>query len=478
MSFSRHAFISYAHDDNKVLPPAEYGWVTHFHETLSVCLSEYFGKDVDIWLDQERISGNTKFDTEIRSQFPVTAALIPVFSPSYLNSEWCGREINGFSEVARSHGGVVIGTLSRIFKVFKIPIDRHALPEVVSDTTGYHFYEVDKDSVPHTLDPSLDEERREYLRKVRKLAWDINKLLAQLSGLVPKDDKPRIYLAECSSDRRTAREAIESELESRGYTVLPDRRMPENEEDYRAEAERMMAQCRLSVHLVGSGYGVVPDGPSGKSVVVLQNEIAVEASRKGSLVRVISLPSGTSSDIARQQEFINALHADPDKQLGADLITGGVEAIKSAVLESLKKIVTPQAGAVSQEKEVFIFCTENERRAAAPLIRFLKSKNIAARLPLFNGDEARRAEANREMLASADAVVLFYGQNDELWKHDREKDIVAARRSMADVFTYLAGPMTDDKSVLLDVGGTDLIDGSAGFSEGSFGPLLEALERK
>jgi len=478
MNFSRHAFISYAHDDNEVLSPAEHGWVASFHDALAFYLRGYVGSDVDIWRDEQRIPGNMTFAAEILRQFPMTATLIPVFSPSYLKSEWCDREINGFYNAAKDNGGVVVGTLSRIFKVVKIPIeDAAGLPDVVSQTTGYLFYNVDKDSVPHTLDPSLDEERRDFLLKVEKLAWDIKRLLAQFAGTVPEDDKPRIYLAECSSDRRADREAIERELENRGYTILPDRRLPENEEDFRAEVARMLGLCRLSIHLVGCGNGVVPDGPSGKSVVVLQNEIAVEASRRGSLARVISVPAGTKSDRASQQEFIDGLHKDRDKQFGADLITGGVDELKGAVLAVLSRIEAPAAVmTTSQEKEVFIFCTENERLAASPLIRFLKSKNIAARLPLFNGNEARRREANREMLVSADAIILFYGENDELWKHDREREIGAARSSMADVFTYLAGPITPDKSVLLAVGG-DLIDGTSGFNDGSFGALLAALER-
>jgi hypothetical protein len=479
MNFSRHAFISYAHDDNEVLSPAERGWVAHFHDALAYYLRGYVGNDVDIWRDEQRVSGNMTFAAEILRQFPVTATLIPVFSPSYLKSEWCDREINSFYDAAKDNGGVMVGTLSRIFKVVKIPIEHDAgLPDIVSQTIGYLFYNVDKDSVPHTLDPSVDKERPDFLLKVEKLAWDIKRLLAQFAGTVPEENRPYIYLAECSSDRRADREAIERELENRGYTILPDRRLPENEEDCRAEVGRMLALCRLSIHLVGSGYGVVPDGPSGKSVVVLQNEIAVEASRRGSLARVISVPAGTKSDRTSQQEFIDALHKDRDKQFAADLTVGGIEELKGAVLAALSRIEAPAVVVTaSQEKEVFIFCTETERLAAAPLIRFLKSKNIGARLPLFNGDEARRREANREMLVSADAVILFYGENDELWKHDRDREIGSARSSMADVFTYLAGPITDDKSVLLVVGGTDIIDGTSGFNDGSFRALLEALER-
>ena len=359
MNFSRHAFISYAHEDNEVLPPAERGWVTDFHAALSHYLRLDVGDAVDIWLDEKRISGDTVFAAEIMRQFPETATLIPVLSPSYLKSEWCDREISAFHDAASNNGGVVIGTRSRILKVIKLPIED--VPGQLSNTIGYEFYELDKDSTPHTLDPSLDEKKRvNFLLKVRKLSWDMKNLLDQLKGVAPGEGKPPIFLAECSSDRRADRDAIEMEFQNRGYTILPDQRLPEKEEDYRAEVARMIAKCSISIHLVGSGYGVVPDGPSGKSVVVLQNEIAVEASRRGSLARVISLPKGTTSSIPAQREFIDRLHDDPDKQFGADLIIGGVEELKDAVFAALSKIAEPVTVTTTREKEV-------------PLTRFLKS---------------------------------------------------------------------------------------------------------
>jgi hypothetical protein len=90
-----------------------------------------------------------------------------------------------------------------------------------------------------------------------------------------------------------------------------------------------VAQCRFSVHLIGTRFGVVPDGPSQKSVVVLQNELAARRSKSGGLRRVIWLPEGASSEQAAEQGFIDALHQNAEMQSGADLITGDLEQLKA-----------------------------------------------------------------------------------------------------------------------------------------------------
>ncbi len=93
------------------------------------------------------------------------------------------------------------------------------------------------------------------------------------------DGKPAVYLAECSFDRRNDREALRTELHMRGYRVLPDLHLPEDEAEYMAEVSRLLAESALAIHLVGNLYGAVRDGPSQESVVELQNELAVARAR-------------------------------------------------------------------------------------------------------------------------------------------------------------------------------------------------------
>jgi hypothetical protein len=134
---------------------------------------------------------------------------------------------------------------------------------------------------------------------------------------------------------------LEGDLRRHGYTILPDQQLPREEVDYVAAVERLLARCQLAIHLVGASYGAVPDGPHQKSVVVLQNEIAAKRSKSGALPRVIWLPEGIHTEQAPQQMFIDALHNDAEVQFGADLITGDIEALKTSIHATLKKLEKP-----------------------------------------------------------------------------------------------------------------------------------------
>jgi hypothetical protein len=285
---------------------------------------------------------------------------------------------------------------ARVFKVIKTPFGgEESLPPVVGKVLGYEFYEFDEDKTPRELDPQFgDKSRQDFLRKVNKLAWDIKQLLDQLVSPEPDVDatKPIVYLAECSRDRRESREVLEGELTRHGYPVLPDRQLPGDEAEYLAELDGLLAKCRLSVHLVGTGYGMVPDGSGQKSVVVLQNELAARRCKGGGFQRVIWLPAGTSSQQAAQQGFIDSLHNDVEAQFGADLITGDIEDVKSAIHASLKKIerqATPVPAAASDGEErrqlVYIVCDERDRKGTLPLLKFLKEHGLDVKLPVFAG---------------------------------------------------------------------------------------------
>jgi hypothetical protein len=494
MSFDSDVFISYAHIDNQPLPGVQDGWVTVFHEALEQFLSRFKGGKARVWRDK-KLQGNDVFSDEIMDQFPKTAALISVLTPRYLSSEWCTKEINGFCGVAERAGGLIVKNKARVFKVIKTPVGREeSLPPVVDKMLGYEFYEWEKDDAPRELDPQFgDKFRQEFLRKVNKLAWDIKQLLDQLGSGTRESSadeagasKPVVYLAECSRDRREAREILKGELEQHGYTVLPEQQLPTDEAAVVTQVQGLLARCALSVHLIGTGYGFVPDGSSQKSVVVLQNELAARRCKDGAFRRVIWLPEGTRSEQAPQQAFVDALHNDAATQLGADLITGDLESVKSAIHAALKKLEQPApASALAPRSNgdgrlVYIVCDERDRKETVPMLKFLKGRGLDVQLPIFTGDAAVVREANQELLMKADAVVIFYGAGDEAWKYHKQNELrkisgLRREKPILAEYTYLAGPATDDKELLVSVGESNVIDGRNGFSEAALEGLLRAL---
>ncbi len=205
-----------------------------------------------------------------------------------------------------------------------------------------------------------------------------------------------------------------------------------DEETFLSELDKIMGRCKLSVHIVGTKYGVVPDGPSEKSLIVLENEVAIRYSKTAGLKRIIWIPSGTHSDSVRQQQFIDSLFKDAEAQFGADLITGDLEDVKAAIHAALKKIETaevpapPKAAAEATEadtKLVYLLCDERDRKATIPLRKYLKTQGFESKIPVFEGDAATVRQSNQDLLSSCDAVLIFYGAGDESWKSSVDSEL-------------------------------------------------------
>jgi hypothetical protein len=497
MEFKKHLFISYAQLDNEPLTESQQGWITRFHASLTAILSMRIGRKAEIWRDS-KLNGSDIFADEILQQFPKTALLVSVLTPRYVESEWCTREVREFCKTAEKFGGLVVDNKSRVLKVIKTPVESEALlPSVMKDTLGYLFYIFDDEHTPIELDPSFGTElAQKYNLKVAKLAWDIAQLIRKLEAtgvasekrpeiLLPP--KPSVYLAECSYDRREAREAIEAELRLHGYPILPERQLPREEADYVGEVAQLLAQCKLSIHLIGSSYGAVPDGPSQKSVVVLQNELAIQRSKSGGLQRVIWLPEGIKAQHSEQQRFIQALQKDPEAQFNADLIMADLETLKGAVHIALQKLeeteppTDARATAASAEELVYLICDEKDRAATIPVRKFLKGQGLDVKIPLFEGDAATVRRANQDVLTQCRAVILFYGAGDEAWKRTIESDLKKMKgycreKALLASYIYLAEPCSADKKELIDLEEPNLINGLEGFSQADMKPFLKALQ--
>jgi hypothetical protein len=488
MSFTRDAFISYAHIDNEPLLKEKDGWVTIFDQALRQVLSQATGKVANIWRDA-KLAGNDVFSEEILSQFPETAVLVSVLSPRYLKSEWCSKEMTQFYESAEKTGGIIINRKCRIFKIIKTPFGKDATfpPEVagvLGRELGFDFYQLDSDNTPQEFDPAYgDSARQDFLTSVTRVAWKIKELLDVMSSVPTAEKaKPSIYLAECTRDQRDARATLEGELKRLGYDIVPDSQLPTDSAEYVAEVERQLQQCELSIHLVGSNYGLVPDGTD-QSVVALQNEAAVRISRKNGLARVISVPADLQATDPRQQAFITALHQDAGMQFGADLIIGGIEDLKSAVRAALARVERATTAPVvnGDETLVYVICDPRDIQATVPLAKSLIARGMKVELTVFDGDAAAVREANEQLMTTASAIVLFWGAGDDTWRAYQQSDIRKNQGTRRDnppkTITYVAGPATSKKQFLLQTE-AGIIDALSAPEDQAIAALAKALGLK
>jgi hypothetical protein len=280
---------------------------------------------------------------------------------------------------------------------------------------------------------------------------------------------------------------IARELRKLGYPVLPEGQLPLKETEYVAAVDGMLSRCALSIHLVGCVYGDIPDGPSGKSTPMHQNEIAVSHAKRGGLKRLIGLPTAVQSELPSQQAFITALRRNVDAQFGADLIAGDIEELKTAIHATLKRIEEPPppppppAEAVdnvpaeaedNNAKAVYLIhdVRDRESKAVSPVRKLCRQLGLKVLTPAFDGDAAMIRKTKEDSLANCDLVLLFYGAGDEAWARAMDVELMRLpgyrkRRPLPKALTYVAGPATPDKQGLVDDDEPDLINGLDGLSE-------------
>ncbi|MEB3168355.1 MAG: TIR domain-containing protein, partial [Synechococcaceae cyanobacterium] len=356
---THHVFISYAHIDNLPLSEEQQGWISRFHNTLEVFLSQRLGDKARIWRDL-KLQGNDIFGDEIVDAFRDAALFLSVLSPRYVRSDWCKREIKEFCLHAEGGDGLVFENKSRVFKVIKTPVDRNVaeriLPPVVRNSLGYEFYVQDEQG-PMELDPDFGESfKQDYLRKVCILANNAAELIqrfeaekaeaasAPVPAMAVAAKRTTVFLASCSFDLRDQRELIEADLRGHGYRVLPEQRLPgEDEAEHRQVVATLLEQAHLSLHLIGGGYGAVPDGPSHQSLVEIQNTMAADRSGTHGLTRLIWLPQDTSSEQPDQVRFLETLRRQAAPQRGADLLSGTLEELRTVLHANLDRLENPVA---------------------------------------------------------------------------------------------------------------------------------------
>jgi hypothetical protein len=505
-NFDEDVFISYAHNDDDVFPPEQWGWVTRLHQDLEQRVRSYLGCDVRFWRDCE-IRNNEDFSKKIFNRLMRTATFLSVLSPSFLQRDWCKRELESFAGHAEAKLGILVDEeRSRIFKVEKMPVERNALPPAMQGTKTYRFYQPDPSQPKRTIElrPLLGGEYlRRYFEEMDELAKDIAALLKGMAHPGPTDgphvdpDQPVVYVAETTSDLDDKLGELRRDLKDRGYLVLPDGDLPYRAEAYKDKVRDCLKRAALSVHLIGSGYGFVPEGET-RSNVWLQHDLAMERGADPKFLRLIWLPRDVVAADQRQRDFMTYLQDDAGVQQGADLLNSNIEELKNVIHDRLAKIRKQQesarqapgpgaaaAGAAPQRSpdeplRVYIMCDAADRKVASlvALRRYLLSEGCEPMLPAAADTESDALQAHAENLNLCDGCVIYYGQGSPAWFDAKLRDLRKYLRGrqppVAAKAIYIAQPSTDHKADVETLEAAVLHEGE-GFTPETLAKFVQAL---
>jgi len=465
VNFQGDAFISYAHMDNVELIEGGKGWVTNLHRALEIRVGQLLGKPPAIWRDP-KLTGNDSFGETLMERLRRVASLVSVVSPRYVKSEWARRELAEFWKAAEEQGGVHFRNKTRIFKVLKTPVPLELHPPELASLLGYQFFNIDPDTgrVRELDEVFGPEAQRDFWMRLDDLAHDICCLLEMLevsgTSVVPQADTAQaaVFLAETTFDLREQREAIKRDLQQHGYTVLPASALPQVESEVKEAVRLDLAQCQMSIHLIGKTFSLVPEG-SVQSLLEIQNELAIERSSKGDFSRLLWIPPGLQVEDERQLRVIQQLRMDPRAQKGADLLETFLEDLRTVIQERLKQARKPApaprrpsspVGAVSGHARLYLIYDQRDAAITSPWEDFLFEQELEVIRPVFEGDEAEIREHHEENLRSCDGALIFYGSGNECWLRRKLRELQKSpgygrSKPIPTVAISLIPPRTSDK---------------------------------
>jgi hypothetical protein len=452
-------FISYAHIDNTRFAKNDKGWVDALHEQLDLRLYQLLGVRPIIWRDL-LMTGNEDIGDTLHLKIAGVKILVVILSPRYVKSEECLRELRQFChpevEAERSH----IDAKERVFKLIKTPIDDGEdaqEPEELQGMLGYKFYE------KHPITGKLREFQHllkfksfpKFIHSVYDVAVDIKEIIKCLkktdSGkLIEPPLATTVYLAQTESGLDNKRMNIRRELKEHGYHVLPDKDLPRDVTRLEQEVRGYLKRSQLSLHLIGGNYDSIPEGERVRSYVRIQYEMALERSAEApDFSQLIWMPRDVEVRDDRQEEFIQSVRGNTSER--TELTQGILEDLKTYLISKLKALpAEPVVKSCAELLQIYLIYDRKDHNAMKRLKVFLHNQNFEV-LTLAKDS---RAKDHKNYLAQCDVAMIFQDQADEDWRDQKLRElrkipIKDPSRKLLGRAVYLAGPMTEDKEMVM-----------------------------
>lgn len=415
--------VLFADKDNENTK-GQLGWVTQFKKFLNLMLSQVLGEKPNILLKGE-------FDNMVSPKLDNAAVLISILSADFIRSGQCLDNLEMFCKAAEASGK----NRNRVFKVFKTPLTLQEQPPRLRELIGYEMYQLDNETgeVREYTDYFSTDAERQYWMKMVDLAYDVFDTLNELKGAEKTEVKnifrrKTIYLAETGHDLSVQRNIIKRELQRHGYVVLPNKTLPASAAEFERVVKQYLEEASLSIHLIGSAYGEIPEGAD-RSLVDLQNRYAAEKSQQVSkdvFTRLIWISPHLVNASERQKAFIETLKRDTEAQEGAEILQTPLEDFKNIVREELMD--SPEKRTLSETggKSVYLVHDKVDSNEVKPIIEAIEKSGYKVLTPQFDGELLDLRQKHIENLRNFDSAIIYKGKVNDQWVRMKVLDLLKA----------------------------------------------------
>jgi len=424
MAFEIDVLVTYAEKDNESAKKSDIGWVTNFKKFLELMLFQVLGQRPNILLKGE-------FDSVTASTMDNAAVLVTILSKDFIQSGRCLDSVEAFYKATAA------AKSNRVFKVLKAPLTNQEQPPRLRDLLGYDMYQLDTETgqMKEYLDFFSQEAEKQYWMKMVDLAYDIHEALLLLKEGEQKAEvknifkRKTIYLAETGHDLSVQRNIIKRELQRHGYVVLPNQTLPQHFNDLERAVKKDLADSTLSIHLVGSAYGEIPEGAD-RSIVDIQNKIAAEESlakksRKEDFSRLIWIAPNLKNASDRQKAFIDTIRRDVEAQEGAEILQNPLEDFKNIMREELLES-QDSAEEDYSGKAIYLVHDRIDHLEVKPFKEIIEKSGFKVLMPEFEGDLLELRKNHIDNLRKFDGAIIFKGKVNDQWVRMKVLDLLKA----------------------------------------------------
>lgn len=425
MAYEIDVLITFADKDNEIGKKNEVGWVTQFRKFLEMMLFQVMGEKTNIVMKGEH-------EDYTAAGMNNVAVLVAILSKEFAQSGRCLDTVESFYKASSG------SKIERVFKVLKAPLTSQEQPPRLRELLSYDMYQLDNETglMKEYSDFFSQDAEKQYWMKMVDLVYDIHEALIILKGQTKAEVKniykrKTIYLAETGHDLSIPRNIIRRELQRHGYIVLPSQVLPSRLDDLERVVRKDLEECSLSVHLIGSAYGEIPEG-SERSVLDVQNKLAAEhavikRSRKEEFSRLIWIAPNLRNASEKQKAFIDSLRRDIEAQEGAEILQNPLEDFKNIMREEL---VASRHGhhteQVSSGKTIYLVHDKVDHQQVLPLVDVIQKSGFQVVFPAFEGDLMEVRRKHIENLRQFDGAIIFKGKVNDQWVRMKVLDLLKA----------------------------------------------------
>jgi hypothetical protein len=425
MAFEIDVLITFAEKDNEAAQKSEQGWVSQFKKFLELMLLQVLGSKPNIVLKSE-------FDTATAPALNNAAILVSVLTSEFVQSGRCLDNVETFYKATES------SKINRVFKVLKAPLTLQEQPPRLRDLIGYDMYQLDTETgmEKEYSDFFSQEAEKQYWMKLVDLAYDIHDALMILNeGDIKSEVKniykrKSIYLAETGHDISVQRNIIKRELQRHGYIVLPKNTLPTLASELEREVKKDLAECSLSIHLVGSAYGEIPEGAD-RSIIDIQNKLAAETAlekkqTKQEFSRLIWISQNLKNASDKQKAFIDTIKRDTEAQEGAEILQNPLEDFKNIMREELLEAQERTKADETGGKSIYLVHDKIDDNEVKPFREVIEKSGFKILLPAFEGELLEVRKQHIDNLRNFDGAIIFKGKVNDQWVRMKVLDLLKA----------------------------------------------------